>query len=1064
LRVPPSFTKFLLTALVVTLNSQFHATAQSTSPVTLFDLNCEYARNPIGIGASRPRLSWKLSSRRIGEVQTAYEIRAASSANRLKENRADLWESGKVMSDQSIFVPWAGKPLGSRSRVVWQVRIWDKDGAPTDWSKPAHFELGLLQPEREWKARWITADLPRIDVMASTLTNASWINAGSGASQAAAVRFVVNLPTNSTVASAAIHAAADSLITIYVNSQATRQGSTSRTAPLYADVRTQLKPGRNVVAIHSAAVRTAIRRDRSAAGRNAIAAHGLIELHSGDTIEFDTDHNWQAATDPAGDWFAPDYDDTKWAAASTLARYGDQPSKYCDNTIGAVRYLRKSFTAGGNIIRARLYATALGVHEATINGQRVGDTRFDPGWTDYHKRAMVQALDVTDLVKPGKNAVGVMLSDGWYAGRVGWMGLAQYGSQPVFAGQLELTYEDGSVETVITDETWRTGPGEIVGSDLQWGEIIDARQAVAEWNQPSFDASKWGQVMVGQHQLALDPQRGPPVRQLLQLAPQSITRRADKWIVDLGQNLVGVVRLRAQGNAGTTMILRHGEMLAPDGSLYTENLRTALATDTFILRGAGSQETFEPRFTFHGFRYVEVSGYPGVLSAEDIRGLVMGSDTPQTGTWECSDPELNRLYQNILWSQRGNFLSVPTDCPQRDERMGWLGDALVFAPTATRNADVSGFFSKWMVDVNDAQLTNGGFTTVAPHANQRNSWPVWGDAGVIIPWTMYLNYGDKSFLANNYEPMKEWVEHCHEIAKDLILSGGVGDHLAPAYTPVSIVDTAYSANSARILSKTAALLGKPEDAARFQKLSEEIAAAFNQSFVGDDGSITGVGGLRRPGGSANTRTGDTQTAYILALKLDLLPEKLRPIVARRLVAEVEAVGHLTTGFVGVGLICPTLTEIGRSDLAWKLAFTDTYPSWLFSVKNGATTIWERWDGWTPEKGFQASSMNSFNHYSFGSVGEWFYSGAAGIQIDERRPGYKHFFLRPQLTARLKYVKATQDSPYGQICSHWYVDGNQMHYETTVPPNTSATLELPGRSPQELAAGPHHFSLPLDMIK
>ena len=699
---------------------------------------------------------------------------------------------------------------------------------------------------------------------------------------------------------------------------------------------------------------------------------------------------------------------------------------------------------------------------------------------------MIQTYDVTSLLVAGENTVGAVLGDGWYAGRLGWMGLAQYGSRPVFNAQLEITYADGTQDIIATDNSWQAGPGEILGSDAQWGEVIDARKAVPDWNQPSFTSSsprdsgagrgprrgaalqsaerelsassprpspplrgregdtaddsieQWTNAIIEQHDIALVPQLGPPVRRLLELAPQKITRRGDTWMVDFGQNLVGCVRLAARGPADATITLRHAEMLNADGSLYTENLRPALATDTFILRGAPERETFEPHFTFHGFRYVEITGYPGTLTADALRAIVVGSDTPSTGTFECSNPDLNRLYENIVWGQRGNFLSVPTDCPQRDERMGWMGDAQVFAPTAARNADVAAFFAKWLVDVDDGQGSNGDYADVSPRvARTQPAMPVWGDAGVVIPWVMYTAYGDRAFLADNYPFMVRWVEFSLRRSTNLILSGGVGDHLAPQRTPADVVDTAYFANSAHLVARAAALLGKTDDAARYDKLFHDIADAFNQAFVSTNGIVKG----------------NTQTAYLLALQFELLPENLRAVAARRLVEDVEQNGHLTTGFVGVGLICPTLTQIGRSDLAWQLVLTNTYPSWLFSVKNGATTIWERWDGWTPEHGFQDSAMNSFNHYSLGSVGAWFYSGAAGIQPDESNPGYKHFSLNPQFTTRLSRVKASLDSPYGLISSDWQIGNDQILYEVTIPPNTTATLTLPIPPSDSPAIGP-----------
>ena len=1008
-------------------------TAPAESPVRFGALTCEHLVNPIGIGVQRPRLSWKLISGRAGELQTAWQVRAASSAAALAAGRPDFWNSGKKASDQSVLVPWGGNPLGPRARVFWQVRIWDRDGDATAWSKPAQFELGLLDPATEWEGQWITADLPRYDVEREALARASWINAGSGAGQAAAVRFALDLPADATVRRAAVDVAADGLITLYANGEPTRQGPSSRTAPLRADLRSALRPGRNILAIASAAVRGALRHEADAAGRNAIAAHGAIELEDGRRFEFDTDGTWKAAVAPAGDWFATGFDDTAWPGATVLGPYAVQPSAYADNTIGPGRYLRKNFPVTGRVAQARLYATALGVYEASLNGQPVSDTVLNPGWTDYNKRVMVQTYDVTRLLKSGANAVGVVLGDGWYAGRLGWMGLAQYGARPAFNAQLEITYADGSRQVIPTDESWRAGAGEIVGSDEQWGEVIDARRAVPRWDQPGFDGVAWTPAVAERHEMALVPQLGPPVRRLREVSPKAINRHGTAWVVDFGQNLVGHVRIGARGPAGTALTLRHAEMLNADGSLYTANLRPALSTDTFILAGASGVETFEPHFTFHGFRYVEVGDYPGTLTPEDLRAIVVGSDLRPTGTFECSDAGLNRLFENIAWSQRGNFLSVPTDCPQRDERMGWMGDAQVFAPTAAANADVAAFFTKWMVDVNDGQSPQGDYADVSPRVDRpQPAWPVWGDTGVIIPWVMYGAYGDKAFLADNYAAMARWVEFSRRNASDLIRTGGVGDHLAPRRTPVDVVDTAYFAHSAQLLAKAAAVLGKTDDAARYDQLFRDISAAFNRAFVGPEGVIKG----------------DTQTAYLLALQFDLLPQNLRAAAARRLAGDVEQSGHLTTGFVGVGLICPVLAQIGRPDLAWQLVLTDTYPAWLFSVKNGASTIWERWDGWTPERGFQDPAMNSFNHYSLGSVGAWLYAGAAGIQPDEDHPGYKRFWLRPQFTSRLEYVKATLDSPYGMISSHWHAEGDQMLYDVTIPPNSSAVLTLPV-PPQEV---------------
>jgi len=1105
--------------------------AQSVSPVRLGALTCEHQTNPVGIGDTQPRLSWKLLSDRMGEVQTAYEIRAASTADALAAGNADLWSSGKVDSDQSILVSWGGKPLTSRSQVFWQVRVWDKDGQPSPWSDPATFELGLIDPAADWKGQWITVDLPRYDVDAAPLTKANWINAGTPAAQPAAsqpaagqgtpgaggfgqfggargpasppvaVRYELDLPADAKVLGATIDAIANGVVSLYANGQSTLQGSSSHSAPFHADFGQNLHPGKNIIALAGAPPRAG----RGGSTRNAIAAHGVVELDNGARIEFDTDNSWKSAVPvvaaaarggrgPAAvtvpDWAKPDFDDSAWAPAQVVGKYSAEPlAGDGSSTVGAGRYLRKNFTVKGPVASARLYSSALGIYEASINGQAINDHLLDPGFTDYNKRVMYQVTDVTKLLKPGSNAIGALLNDGWFAGRIGWMGLAQFkqvSDHPSFIAQLEITYADGTKDIVATDNTWKGGAGEELGSDEQLGEALDARKASA-WNQPAFDDSTWKTVTTEDHSaVPLVPQLGPPVRKLMELTPKKITHQGNVWLVDFGQNMVGHVRLTVRGPAGAVVQVTHGEMLNPDGTLFTENLRTAISLDTFTLKGGNTAETFEPQFTFHGFRYANVVGYPGELTADDIRGVVVGSDNANAGTWESSDKDLNQLYSNIRWSQRGNYLSVPTDCPQRDERLGWMGDAQVFAPTGAYNADVAGFFRKWMADVGDAQNAAGAYATVAPRANQADAYPVWGDAGVIVPWAMYLAYGDKKFLEDNYPYMARWV--IYEYNKGLIQSGGVGDHLAPAATPTEIIDTAYFANSAHILAQSAALLGRTDDATAYNRIEKEIIGAFNDNFVSADGTIqsnnaAGAGGPAfGAGGLAGGARAPLQTPYIVALRFNLLPENLRAAAAQKLADAVIEAGHLTTGFPGSGLLNPELTQIGRSDLAWKLVFTDTYPSWLFPVKNGATTIWERWDAWTPDKGFQASSMNSFNHYSFGAIGYWFYSGAAGIKLDETSPGYKHFILAPQFTEKLAYIKSSYESPYGKISSYWHVEGDQMAYDVTVPPNSSATLKLavpaskvmqggqPVKSDTDtsttmaLAAGTYHFSFPKAAIE
>ena len=1032
------------------------------SPVHLTELTTEQMTHPVGIGVAQPRLSWKLQSDRAGEVQTAYEIRAASSPDKL--DQPDLWTSGKITSDQSVLVRWNGKPLDSRAIAFWQVRVWDKNDNVSNWSDPASFELGLLHSADEWKGQWITTNLPRYDIMAKPLTDAAWIDGGATQQQATAVRIEIDLPADANVQSATINAAAAGLISLYVNGTATHQGPSSHTAPFHADFGQQLKPGRNVIGLFSLAVR----RNGNPNAKNNIAAHAVIELRNGQTVDLNTDGKWKAIAAPPADWFAPDFDNSGWKNAAIEGPYNDTPPiRSADGTIGPGRYLRKIFTVKGPIAKARLYATALGVYEASINGKLVSDDQLAPGWTDYFKRVMVQTYDVTSLLQPGQqNVISTILSDGWFAGRVGWMGLGQYAriaDHPSFNAQLEITYADGTTETIASDGSWKGGPGQIVGSDEQLGEVQDARKAVP-WDQMSFDDSQWSNVAAEKHDnIELDPQLGVPVRRLMELSPKKISRIGDMWIVDFGQNMVGHIRLSGVGQAGDQVDILHGEMLNADGTIYNENLRQAISLDEFTFAGTGKIETFEPHFTFHGFRYAQITGYPGELTADNIRGIVVGSDTPDTGSIVTSNVDVNQLISNIRWGQRGNFLSVPTDCPQRDERMGWMGDAQVFAPTAAYNADVASFFSKWMVDVNDGQLTSGpsagAYWVTSPRVDSQTAgYPIWGDAGVIIPWVMYTTYGDRGFLDQSYDHMAKWVDFNQQRSNNLLLSGGVGDNLAPlnggtgrggagattrgaggfggTANNTAVLDTAYFAHSAQIVSKAAAILGKTQDTAKYDKLYHDICDAFVKAYVHDDGSM--VAG--------------TQSTYVVALSFGIIPGQLHDAVARHLVDDVTRRGHLSTGFVGVGFLNPTLCSIGRSDLAFQLLLTDTYPSWLFTVKQGATTIWERWDGFTPERGFQASSMNSFNHYSLGSIGKWLYSGAGGIGIDEGHPGFKHFFLDPQCSTKFTSYKATLNSPYGLISSAWHAENGQMIYDVTVPPNTSASLTLPADESELKAAG------------
>ena len=587
--------------------------------------------------------------------------------------------------------------------------------------------------------------------------------------------------------------------------------------------------------------------------------------------------------------------------------------------------------------------------------------------------------------------------------------------------QLRVDYTLGGVphtQTVSEKDTLQIpGPGEAPGL------LVITRAVYGDLSAPAEPP-----VLMGTHGPPVRVTEGMPARRITQPAPGT-------YIVDIGQNMVGWARLKVRGVAGTRVRLRFGEVLNPNGTLYTANLRSAHATDTYICRGGGQTETWEPRFTFHGFRYVEVTGYPGKPGLDAVTGCVVGSDTPRTGLFTCSSPLVNQLVQNIDWGQRGNFLSIPTDCPQRDERLGWMGDAQIFARTATYNRDVAAFYENWLVSVRDGQSPEGGFSDVSPRmVDLANGAPAWGDAGVIVPWTVYEAYGDKRVLADNWPSMTRWLDYLTSANPNGLWlnrrGNDFGDWLSiDADTPKDVLATAYYAYDAQLMAQMARALGRAPEAAHYDMLFGRIKAAFNAAYVSPDGQVKG----------------DTQTCYVLALRFGLLPASLRPLAAQHLADNIAARhNHLSTGFVGVGYLCPVLTDFGHNNTAYALLLNTTYPSWGYSIKQGATTVWERWDGYTAQKGFQDPGMNSFNHYSLGSVGQWLYEYVAGIDADPAAPGFQRLRLHPHPGPGLSFVQARYNSVRGPISSRWQTKNSRFTWDVTVPANTTADCLGPGQ--------------------
>lgn len=741
-------------------------------------------------------------------------------------------------------------------------------------------------------------------------------------------------------------------------------------------------------------------------------------------------------------------------------------------------YLRRRFTlnvpGGAEIARARLYVTSAGIHQLHLNGAVVGDALLAPGWSSYRSRLRYDTHDVTQLLRAGENVLGAVLADGWWRGHLTWhMTRNVYGDRLGLLAQLEVTFSDGSVQTVCSDPAWRAATGPILAADLYNGERYDARLTLDGWAEAGFDDAGWSGVeeftpAVG----ALEPPLGPPVRRTQELAVRAVlTSPSGRTILDFGQNLVGWVRFTVTGDAGTTVTLRHAEVL-DGGELGTRPLRNAQATDRYTLRGGGA-ETWEPAFTFHGFRYVQVEGWPGSIDPAAFTAVVVHSDLERTGTFVCSNELLNRLHENVVWGMRGNFVGIPTDCPQRDERLGWTGDIQVFGPTACYLYDVDGFLAGWLEDLRAEQSDEGAVPFVVPNPFAVAPIPspfgdvtiptaAWGDAATFLPWTLYQRYGDVGLLARQFDSMRAWVDCVRRRAGAgrLWLEGfQFGDWLDPDAPPDNprrsktdphLVATAYFARSAQIVANAAAVLGREDVAAEYRALAAEVRAAFGAEYVTANGRLSS----------------DTATAYALALEFGLMEEPEQREHAAAQLARLAARNRyrIATGFVGTPLVLPALTAAEETVTAYRLLTETACPSWLYPVTMGATTVWERWDSMLPGGAINPGQMTSFNHYALGSVADWMQQTIGGLAPAE--PGYRRLWVAPIPGRGVTSASATLRTPYGIASCAWSVDGAVLTLSLGVPPNTSATVFRPGLSedlepPLEVGAGKHRWRYRVD---
>ena len=727
---------------------------------------------------------------------------------------------------------------------------------------------------------------------------------------------------------------------------------------------------------------------------------------------------------------------------------------------------RKAFTAKGNIRKATIKASAQGLYELRLNGQKVGDEFFTPGWTSYNYRIQCQEYDITSQIKKGHNAIGIILGNGWFRSRMArvrrkWT----YGETIGAYALLTITYKNGKTLTIATDSTWKTAPSPITQTDIYDGERYDARLWQNGWDAASFDDRQWKNAKVIEKGTdRLIQQEGKPVRCLQELKPvRAFTTPKGEQVYDFGQNMTGWVNFRLKGAEGDSIVLRFAEVLDEKGNFYTANLRTAKAMDTYVFRG-DSIEEHHPRFTFFGFRYVKVEGYPHPIPDGSLTAQVISSDLKPTGTFECSDSLVNKLVSNTRWSMIDNFLDIPTDCPQRDERLGWTADAQVFLPTANYLANVNAFYMKWMHDMILDQSPEGGVPCVIPNLRPSYGSSGWDDAITVIPMNLYRVYGNKDLLKEAYPAMKKWIGYMHEKAgKRLLYKGGrFGDWFAytsnsgdypGATTDKSLVGTAYFAYSTWLTAEAAKILGLENEAKEYSELFEEIKKAFNEEFVSPNGRIDS----------------NTQTAYSLALAFNLLPYSLRDQAAARLAEDVRQRGHITTGFIGTPLICKVLTQYGYIDEAYMLLLNKKYPSWLYPITKGATTCWERWDGIEPDG---TVGKHSFNHYAFGAVTEWLFSMVAGISQSDTSVAYSDIVIAPHPSKKLSWVKSTYRSVKGLITSSWQIEGNTFTLDVEIPKGVKATVILPTsfktnptqqieEKPIKVGAGKHHFSRVID---
>ncbi len=1022
---------------------------------------------PLGIDTVAPVLSWRLNDSRQGAKQTAYQLTVSSSSN----GKSDVWDSGRVASSQSAGVPYGGPTLQPSHRYYWRVQVWDKDGKPYPVSNASWWETGLMD-SANWKAKWIGHEPQELHSLRTS--GALWITntkvQGYAAKGDTHHDFRFQFSPSKAVARADLYTTGEDATAAWVNGKQVRVAGTLpkwKQTPWgtyeMQDVAGDLREGKNVIAIEVTHFDVSSRQ-MGAADTQTPMSMCLYLLYKDGTTDLlsSASAGWKASLNADGSWYAPKFVDAAWNPAEPYAPHSDNFGATTQGLpwpSGPVAALRHTFDENKPITSARLYATALGAYKFHLNGQVVGDQVLAPGWMDFREHVPYQVYDVTKQVKQGSNAISAYLAPGWYSTPLMWFRQGNnYGvTQPALKAQLRVEHSDGSVEWISTDATWKAASSPTTFAEIYDGETYDARLEEKGWDTSSYSDASWKNVaLVTPNEPRIVSQYFQPIREERVMTAKAISNpEPGVYIYDFGQNMSAVPRLLLQGKRGQDIRLRFAEVLNADGTMYIENLRTAKATDHFILAGTGMPESWQPQFTYHGFRYLEITGLNVKPTLEAVKVAVLHTDAPFTTEFTTGDTMINKLWSNVLWGQRSNFVGVPTDCPQRDERLGWSADAQVFWRTAAFNMDLTTFSQKYASDLQGTQKSSPMYGIFAPGTSTPNPGygAAWSDAGIIIPWTGWVQSGNTKIIDENWDGMASYLTAIEKDNPDFLWRNGFGaafgDWLTPTITtPEDLVATAYWAYDVSMMRDMALATKRTADAGRYAARFEKIKTAFQKAYIRSDGfvgandSFPSIPPPTMSGTDVSTDKNhviETQTGYVLALHMDLMPHELRAAAAEKLIRKIEE-NHwlLGTGFLGTPYLLEVLSDTGHSDVAYRLLLNKGYPSWGYLIDHGATTTWERWNGDTMRND---PSMNSYNHYAYGAVAEWVYRYAAGIDTLTSDSGFHTVLLHPNFDSRLGHLDFTYESPYGPVKSSWKVSGGDVAWEVTIPPNTVARLPI-----------------------